>query len=210
LIGQVGFDRGLRVLLLGGNGIGVRGAEALGAALGVHPFLRELSLAASALGDAGAHPLARGIGRVESLDLASNGIGVSGLGGLLEAGKSLQLLDLGSTPSSRVLGAPENDLGDAIGGGVIGDWLAGNPSLGRMDLRHAGVRSRGAVRIAAGLEHNENLFELQLGKFVSRRIKHRIRARLDSNRARVSPERLQTSWHVAAILSVYRSKTPGR
>ena len=172
--------------------------------------MRELSLAASQLGDAGAHGLARGIGRVESLDLASNGIGVSGLGGLVEAGKSLQSLDLGSTPSSRVMGARENDLGDAIGGSVLGEWLAGDPPLGRMDLRHAGVRSRGALRILDGLEKNQNLFELQLGKYVARRIKHRIREKLEANRARVPPERLHAPWHVAAILSVYRSKTPGR
>jgi hypothetical protein len=210
LIGQVGFAKGLRVLLVGGNGIGERGAEALSEALKVHPFLRELGLAASQLGDAGVHAIASGIGRLEALDLASNGIGVSGLGAVIEAGVSLRSLDLGSTPSSRALGARENELDDAIGGGLLGDWLAANPPVGRMDLRHAGIRSRGAMQILAGLENNSNLFELLLGKYVARRIKQKIREKLDANRARIPLERTQTPWHVAAILSVYRSKTPGR
>ncbi|MFV8752818.1 gala protein [Nannocystaceae bacterium ST9] len=210
LRGQAGLASGLRVLLLGGNGIGVRGAEALADAIAIHPHLRELGLAASQLGDAGVHALARGIGRLESLDLASNGMGVSGLGGLIEAGAALKSLDLGSTPSSRVLGARDNELGDAVGGALLGEWLAGNPGLGRLDLRHAGVRSRGALAILAGLESNDRLFDLQLGKFVARQIKRKLRIRLDANRANAAPERLAVPWHVAAILSVYRSKRPGR
>lgn len=216
LLGQVGHASGLEVLLLGGNGISVRGAEALADALAVHPFLRELGLAASQLGDAGAHALARGIERsrrLERLDLASNAIGVSGLGALIEAFGSaspLHSLDLGSTPASRALGARDNELDDAIGGGLLGEWLAGDPPLGRLDLRHAGIRSRGALRICAGMESNRHVFELPLGKFVARQVKRRIRARLDANRAIVPSERLQVPWHVAAILSVYRSKLPGR
>ena len=216
LLGQVGLPRGLEVLMLGGNGIGERGAEALAEAIAQHPHLRELGLAASQLGDAGAHALARGIARsrrLERLDLASNAIGVSGLGALLDAlgGQSrLVALDLGSTPSSIALGARDNELNDAIGGGLLGDWLAADPSLGRIDLRHTGIRSRGAIAILAGLERNEHVFELQLGKFVARQVKRKIRARLESNRARLPAASLATPWHVAAILSVYRSKLPGR
>jgi Leucine-rich repeat (LRR) protein len=216
LLGQVGFTSGLKVLLLRGNGISVRGAEALAEAIARHPFLRELGLAASQLGDTGAHALARGIERsrrLERLDLASNAIGPSGLGGLLEAfgpTSLLHSLDLGSTPASRALGAADNQLDDAIGGGLLGEWLAGDPQLGRLDLRHAGIRSRGALRIMAGLESNRHVFELPLGKFVARQVKRRIRERLTANRAITPSDRLQTPWHVAAILSVYRSKLPGR
>ncbi len=209
LIGQVGLASGLRVLLVGGNGIGVRGAEALGEALAVHPHLRELSLAASPLGDAGVHALARGLGRsrrLERLDLASNAMGISGLGGLIDVGSSLHSLDLGSTPSSRALGASDNELGDALGGGLLGAWLATNPLLGRLDLRHAGIFSRGAMAILAGLAGNTNLVELDMGKNVARRIKRRIRGRIEDNRSRVGLERLPVPWHVGAILSVYRSK----
>lgn len=216
LLGQVGLASGLKVLLLGGNGIRVRGAEALAEALARHPFLRELGLAASQLGDAGAHALARGIERsrrLERLDLASNAIGVSGLGALLDAfgpASPLHSLDLGSTPASRTLGAADNQIDDAIGGGLLGEWLAGDPPLGRLDLRQAGIRSRGALRILAGLESNQHVFELPLGKFIARQVKRRISERLAANRAITPSDRLGTPWHVAAILSVYRSKLPGR
>lgn len=217
LRGQIDQPRGLRVLMLGSNGIGVRGVEALADVIASHPHLRELTLAVSPLGDLGAHALARGLARAPALtrlDLATCGIGVSGLAALLDAlpaaSHQLVTLDLGSTPSSRALGGDDNVLDDALGGGLLGEWLATNPALGRLDLRHAGLRSRGALALLAGLERNTNLFELQLGKFVARAIKRRIRSKLDPIREQTSAERLATPWHVAAILSVYRSKPPGR
>jgi Ran GTPase-activating protein (RanGAP) involved in mRNA processing and transport len=212
LLAQVDAPRGLQVLMLGSNGIGVRGCEALGEALARHPHLRELALAVSPLADAGACVLAAGLARsrrLTSLDLASCGIGVAGLAALLDAlgpASGLVTLDLGSTPSSRVLGADDNALDDARGGALLGAWLAGPAlALARLDVRHAGIRSRGALAIAAGLAHNHALVELQLGKFVARTIKRRIRAELERNRASASPERAATPWHVAAILSVYRT-----
>jgi hypothetical protein len=211
LLAQVGMARGLQVLMLGSNGIGERGCEALAEAIAVHPHLRELVLAVSPLGDAGAQVLARGLARsrrLTSLDLASCGIGLAGVTALLDAlgpASGLVTLDLGSTPASRVLGADDNALDDARGGALLGAWLA-DPglALARLDLRHAGIRSRGAQAIAAGLADNDALVELQLGKFVARAIKRRIRAKLSLNRASASPERLAPPWHVAAILSVYR------
>lgn len=212
LLAQVDAPRGLQVLMLGSNGIGVRGCEALAEALARHPHLRELVLAVSPLGDAGAQLLAAGLARsrrLTSLDLASCGIGVAGLAALLDAlgpASGLVTLDLGSTPSSRVLGADDNALDDARGGRLLGAWLAApDHTLARLDLRHAGIRSRGALAIAAGLATNHALVELQLGKFVARTIKRRIRVELERNRASASPARTATPWHVAAILSVYRT-----
>lgn len=216
LLAQADAPRGLQVLMLGSNGIGVRGCEALADALAVHPHLRELVLAVSPLADAGAHALAEGLAssrRLTRLDLASCGIGVSGLGALIDAlghPSGLLALDLGSTPSSRVLGADDNMLDDALGGELLGAWLAApGVELAQLDLRHAGIHSRGALAIAAALADNHALVELQLGKFVARAVKRRIRTKLELNRANASPERLATPWHVAAILSVYRTSRAG-
>ncbi len=208
--------KGLQVLLLGGNGVGPAGAERLAEVLAVHPHLRELGLAVSRLGDAGARALAGGIADnrgLQALDLASNGIGPDGLAALLEGLRGqarVHSLDLGSTPSTAALGERDNELLDARGGELLGDFLRANPPLAKLDLRHAGIRSRGALQIRAGLEQSEHLFELKLGKFVARKIKRTIREMLDTNRQRAPAELLAPPWHVAAILSVYRNKTAGR
>ena len=86
--------------------------------------------------------------------------------------------------------------------------MAEAPPLRRLDLVGSGVRSTGALRILHGLEHNPNLVELQLGKFVARRIKRRVRVLLERNRA-ARPFDFSPPPHVAAILSVYRTKPSG-
>ncbi len=222
---------GLEVLLLGSNGVGPRGAAALAEQLAEDDHLRDLSLAVSRLGDAGAAALARGLAQnrgLERLDLRSCGIGPTGLAALLDAcarHPTLTSLELGTTPATRVLGERDNDLRDAEGGALLGEYLRHDPSLRRLELVGAGLRSAGALRIEAGLagqamerdastrgstavNTNRTLVECRLGRQVSRRVKRRIAALLERNReAGGAPPGVPE--HVAAILSVYRSKREG-
>jgi Ran GTPase-activating protein (RanGAP) involved in mRNA processing and transport len=215
LHGQSARPRGLGCLLIGSNGAGPRAAARLGELLAVTPHLRELDLSVSHLEDEGARALARGLAdnrSLERLDLGSCAIGPAGLAALVEACRAhprLRELDLGTTPSTRVLGGRDNDLRDREGAEHLAAWLgsgpAEDPPLRRLELRGAGVRSGGALLLLAALEHNTTLVELRLGKYVARRIKRRLRERLEHNAALAEIEPGPPS-HVAAILSVYRSK----
>jgi hypothetical protein len=197
-------------LLIGGNGIGSKGAAQLGELLASTPHLRELGLAVSRLGDAGALALARGLVRnrsLERLDLSSCAIGPEGLAAIVDALRMhprLIELSLGTTPSTTALGERDNDLGDRIGAESLASWLAETPPLRRLDLVGAGIRSSGALGLLDALTANLNLIDLQLGKHVARRIKRRLRALLERNAA-ARPFDVAPPPHVAAILSVYRS-----
>lgn len=211
---QAEQPRGLARLLIGGNGIGPTGAAQLGELLTVTPHLRELGLAVSRLDDAGAEALAHGLARnhsLERLDLASCAIGPEGLAEIVDALHThprLLELSLGTTPSTGALGERDNDLGDRIGGRLLASWLAAAPPLRRLDLVGAGLRSAGALCLIDALAGNPNLVDLQLGTHVARRIKRRLRALLERNAA-ARPIDTSPPPHVAAILSVYRSKAVG-
>lgn len=208
---QAGRERGLERLMIGSNGVGLRGAEALADLLVVTPHLRELVLSVSRLGDAGAEALARGLTQnrsLEALDLGSCAIGPAGLAALLDACAAhprLHGLDLGTTPSTLALGERDNELGNALGGRLLGDYLRNQPALRRLDLRGAGIRSAGALHIDAALGQNHTLLECRLGKHVSRKVKRWIAEQLERNRAG-TPTGPSIPDHVRAILSVYRSK----
>jgi hypothetical protein len=88
---------------------------------------------------------------------------------------------------------------------LLAVWLAQAPPLRRLNLVGAGVRSAGALCLLDALASNPNLVALQLGKHVARRIKRRLRALLERNAA-ARPVDAPPPPHVAAILSVYRSK----
>lgn len=211
---QATQPRGLQRLLIGSNGIGPVGAGRFAELLAITPHLRELSFSISRFGDAGARMLSYGLARnqsLERLDLRSCALGPDGLAALVEAVRRhprLTELSLGTTPATVALGGRDNDLRDRTGGKILATWLTEAPPLRRLDLAGSGVRSTGALRILDALEHNFNLADLQLGKFVARRIKRRVRVLLERNRA-ARPFDLSPPPHVAAILSVYRSKPSG-
>lgn len=208
---QVAQPLGLSRLLIGGNGIGPGGAAQLGELLAVTPHLREIGLAVSRLGDAGARALAHGLARnrsLERLDLASCALGPEGLAAIVDALRThpcLTELSLGTTPSTTALGERDNDLADRQGAELLASWLAVEPPLRRLDLVGAGIRSSGALRLLDALATNSNLVDVPLGKHVARRIKRRLRALLERNAA-ARPFDTSPPAHVAAILSVYRSK----
>jgi Ran GTPase-activating protein (RanGAP) involved in mRNA processing and transport len=199
-------NRTLERLYLGGNGLGAKAAVQLGELLRTNPVLNSLMLSVGHLGDEGALTLANALRTnrtLTELSLASNGISPRGGIPLLEAALShptLSALDMGYSPSSRVLGASPNTLGDA-GAETAARLLPENHVLARLDLRRNGITERGKASLITALAENQTLRELQLdGKEDSR-----LAALLNRNTAVVS---ITPSEDVALIKSVYRTKKP--
>jgi hypothetical protein len=116
LLAVVATHPSLEHLYLSGNGIDTDEGDAVAGTL-ENPRLKGLYLSVNHLGDAGAERLAAALRRnrtLEQLGLASNGIGDVGVEAIcnaLETHPSLRTLDLGYSPSTRVLGAQRNEIG---------------------------------------------------------------------------------------------------
>lgn len=186
-------------LYVGGNNLGPDAAMLL-AALLRDAGVNELYLAAGQLGDAGARVLAEVVqslpGRRIVLSLGGNGVGEDGVRALAAALPALAELDLARPPSARLLRAVPNEVGDA-GAAALAETLA-HSGLRRLDLRHTGVRGRGAKALLAAVQRDtdSDLEELGLGLGVPRRVKRDIGVRL---RPRSAPPA-----EIRAIMSVYR------
>lgn len=187
--------RQLERLFLGGNGLGVESADVL-AALARDCGVRELYLAANHLGDDGAATVAAAAdsARTLSLGLGGNGIGLTGIRGIAEHLSGIERLDLGRPPSQRALGAHDNQFGDD-GARTLAAALPGTP-LRRLDLRHTGVRGRGAKALLAAVSDGTALEYVGFGPGVPRRVKRALVPHLKPA-AQPHPD-------VRAIASVYR------
>lgn len=192
--------RRLERLFVGGNGLGPESADTL-AALARDCGVRELYLAANHLGDDGAAAVATAAdpARPLSLGLGGNGIGPAGVRAIAAHLAGIERLDLGRPPSQRALGAYDNHFGDD-GADALAAALPGTP-LRRLDLRHTGVRGRGAKALLSAVcrtaeSGGTTLEYVGFGPGVPRRVK---RAMADH----LQPER-QPHPDVRAIASVYR------
>jgi Ran GTPase-activating protein (RanGAP) involved in mRNA processing and transport len=199
-------NRTVERLYLGGNGLGPEAAVRLGELLRTNPVLKSLMLSVGHLGDEGALTIVDALREnrtLTELSLASNGISLRGGVPLLEATLShpaLSTLDMGYSPSTRVLGASANTLGDA-GAKAAGRLLPKNNVLVRLDLRRNGITERGKVSLITALADNHTLQELQLdGKEDSR-----LTTLLNRN---ISVIPTTATEDVTLIKSVYRTKKP--
>jgi hypothetical protein len=176
---------------LGGNNLGPESAEVLARLL--RAGVDELYLSAGRLGDEGAAALAGALaeGRRVVLGLGGNGIRLGGVRALAARLGALAALDLARPPSAFVLRAEPNEVGDE-GAFALADALPGS-GLRRLDLRHTGVRGRGARRL---VEAADGLELLGLGSGVPRRMKRAA--------ARVLRAPAPPPDDVRAIVSVYR------
>ncbi|WP_203927069.1 gala protein [Virgisporangium ochraceum] len=187
--------RPLQRLYLGGNNLGPESVDVLAGLL--RSGVDELYLAAGRLGDDGATGLAGALhdvaaaGRRVVLGLGGNGIRVGGVRALSARLGALVALDLARPPSASVLRAEPNEVGDE-GAFALADALPGS-GLRRLDLRHTGVRGRGARRLVAAAGELEIL---GLGSGVPRRMKRAA--------AQVLREPGPPADDVRAIASVYR------
>lgn len=186
-------------LYLGGNGLGPE-AGGLLAGLLRDAGVRELYLAAGRVGDAGVAPLAGALadvaarGRRVVLGLGGNGLSPAGVALLAARLPALSVLDLARPPSSGVLRALPNVVGDE-GAAALAAALPGS-GLRRLDLRHTGVTGRGARMLVGALDAGTDLELLGLGTGVPRRLK-RVAATV-LRPATPAPE------DIRAIASVYR------
>jgi len=185
----------LERLYLGGNNLGPAAAPLLAGL--VRSGVRELYLACGRLGDEGAAALASAAsdaGHRITFGLGGNGIGPAGVRALASALGTLSTLDLARPPSSVVLRAEPNQVGDE-GASALADGLPGS-GLRRLDLRHTGVTGRGARLLMTAAQRCTGLELLGLGSGVPRRIKRAVAETL-SPATPPAPD-------IQAIVSVYR------
>lgn len=188
-------------LFLGGNALTADDADVLAAL--VRTGVTELYVPANHLGDdgvrrllAGIEPILRGDGRRITLSLGGNGITPAGAGTLASRLTLFDALSLARPSSQQALGAPSNVVGDE-GAIRFAEHLAAS-GLRRLDLRHTGIRGRGAKALLAALEQSPtaSLEFLGLGYGVPRRVKRQATALLAPAAA--------THGDILAVSSAYR------
>jgi len=194
-------DHPLERLYLGGNGLDETTAPLL-ADLVRHGRLRGLYLNVNHLGDGGAGVLADALRDARDLDaigLASNGLTDAGVARVLSAvaeGGTVTDVDLGFSPSTRVLGASGNTLGQA---GVLAahHLLRAHLTLRSLELptRHAGVSTAG---VEAEASRHPRLTRFTHGRHVT----PAVRTRLEENVMRHGPAAPHEDARM--IRSVYR------
>lgn len=198
-------NRTVERLYLGGNQIQPSDASLLGNLLANNSVITGLLLNVNHLGDSGVIVLAGGLKENKTLidlGLASNGMGVEGCNSLLAAlstHPAMGNLDLGYSPSTRVLGAECNQIGD-IGASAIANFLKSHSTLSKLNLARNGITEEGKIALIAGLEINQKLCDLTLdGK-----PDNRIELLLKRNHSLNLGKELEKPRSVTLIQSVYR------
>lgn len=215
---QIGFDglaavievliddnRTVERLYLGGNQIDCNGAMLIAELIRKNPAIKAILLNVNNLGDRGTAILADALcdnRTLSQLGLASNGIGVDGgiaLFAAMAKHSTLTNLDLGYSPSTKVLLAESNQIGDR-GAKAVGDYLANNCMLQVLNLQGNGITELGKEYLIAGLEKNTNLWRLLLDGKQDRQ----VTALLERNQRLNSSMNLHLS-DSELIRSVYRT-----
>ncbi|MEM7367798.1 MAG: ribonuclease inhibitor [Bacteroidota bacterium] len=193
-------------LYLSGNQIDQTYVPSLNQLLSRNHSLKELFLSVNLLGDEGVIQLCEGLGKnkqLTTLTLASNGITSRGLAVLLDTVQKhpkLSYLDLGYSPSTKVLGASANQLGDD-GGELLAKFLVENQRLKQLDIRRSGISGLGANFVAAGILKNNHLLRFHFDQ-IPKIFKQKIQEKLKQNQQQHSPIQIPTD--VLTIKSVYR------
>lgn len=175
-IGEAGFhaiirslidqNRTLEYLYLSGNGLDEQEAPLLAELLRVNPTLKGLFLSVNRLADTGLNILLQGLeanSALEFLGLASNEIGdktAPRLFAAVSAHPNLRALDLGYSPSTRVLQAVGNQVGDASLPAVL-RLLEGSQLLD-LDLSRNQFGQGAKAQILNSLEQNFRLQRLKM------------------------------------------------
>lgn len=153
-------NHSLQSLYLSGNGLEAASAVDLARLLRDAPHIKALYLSVNRLGDEGALVLADALRHsrtLHTLELASNGIRQQGASALFDAARhsSLQSLNLGYAPSTRVLGAQANCMGDE--GAVQAAHLIGaSSSLRKLNVTRNNISRHGhAVLFDAALRSTQ-------------------------------------------------------
>ncbi|BAU12905.1 hypothetical protein LEP3755_34380 [Leptolyngbya sp. NIES-3755] len=197
-------NRTVERLYLGGNQLTVEDAGLIAELLRHNRAIKALLLNVNHLGDQGIEVLANGLQDNQTLielGLASNGISTIGCQALLPAVQnhpSLEQLDLGYSPSTKVLGAEPNRIGDE-GIIAIAHFLTHNQTLLRLDLRGTTITEIARSVLGKALMQNQILCDLRL----LQPLDAELTSHLEQNRLH-SLYKLRTSREVILIRSVYR------
>ncbi len=192
-------------LYLGGNSLEADSARQLADVLRHNETLRSLFLNVNRLGDEGVIELAKGLRANQTLcdlGLASSGITIRGVQPLLEVvtnHASLVNLDLGYSPSTKVLQAQPNSLGDE-GGALVAKMLLSNTKLAQINLAKTGIGKQGRELIERAIRKNGSIQFCTLDGGLS----DSTRAQLLANQSNTSSVAVCPS-DTRLIRSVYRT-----
>ncbi len=194
-------NKNLQSLYLSGNGLDASTAIDLARLLRDAPQIKALYLSVNRLGDAGATCIADALRHnhsLQTLELASNGIGLQGASALLDAARhsSLQNLNLGYAPSTRVLGAQANCLGDE-GAHEAAKLIDASTTLRRLNLARNNMTAQGSTAITDAARRNGQLVQLILDG----RLPDDLVAQMKHNQANTDHA---VNMDQAMIKSVYR------
>jgi len=185
---------------LSGNGFDADDARAIADLLRTNSSLTNLLISVNQIGDDGVLAIAEALREnhtLQELGLASNGISIRGVSELLRvvAGHdSVNNLDLGYSPSTKVLGAMANSLGDD-GGIAVAKMLKQNNRLRRLNLTLTGIGEIGRSALAVAIENHPSIASFLIdGKFPD------VSESLLRNQSSISVDS-----DVAMIRSVYRT-----
>jgi len=205
----IGSKHPLERLYLSGNAFETKEAKLIANLLGENQYLTDLLLSVNNFANEGAFAIAEGLSfnkTLQNLSLASNGIGTNGGMALLKAIQThptIERLDLGYARSTKVLGCAANKIGDS-GASMIKNILAKKNQLHYLNVMRNSISSRGFKDILDGLQENNTLLQLHLGKGVPQKIKHLINDLLAKNLAKSNKEKFLPHEDVQIIKSVYR------
>jgi Ran GTPase-activating protein (RanGAP) involved in mRNA processing and transport len=192
---------GVERLYLGGNGLGAEAGAPLARLVATNQGLRGLFLNVNRLGE-GAVRFAEGLKAnrgLADLGLGSNGLGPTGVATLARAlcgHPGLTWLDLGYSPSTRVLGCSANRIeGEAVP--ALAELIASAPRLAELNLTRAGIDTAGVARLAPAAERNPALVRVDYDGPRIAALERLLAGRQGASAARHRPD-------VSLIRSVYR------
>jgi Ran GTPase-activating protein (RanGAP) involved in mRNA processing and transport len=189
-------------LYLGGNQITAAEAPWLAELITRNPKIKGLLLNANALGDQGVQILTQALRKnttLVELGLASNGIEEDGAITLVEAIQqhpSLKVLDLGYSPSTRVLGAKPNHLTDKVAESLA-HYITSNAVIHTLNLVRHSFSQSGFGYLRESLEKSTSLQNLILDGNPPQALNEMIKSRKNAATFNIDSA-------VAAIRSVYR------
>jgi Ran GTPase-activating protein (RanGAP) involved in mRNA processing and transport len=192
-------------LYLGGNGLDEQSAQELAKVLWGNTTITSLLLNVGSIGNDGAIAIADGLRdnkTLRELGLASNGISGRGIEHLLSAVAShptLLHLDLGYSPSTKILGARANYVGDQ-GADCVAHMLEANQFLVRLNLARTEIGEVGRFAIERSLLSNRVIQHCTLDGGLS----EEVRSHLVSNQ-QTAPAAHVPNRDITLIRSVYRT-----
>ena len=200
-------DCSIERLYLGGNGFDAADAQLFANLIRKNQTLKALMLSVNHFADAGAIEIANALSQnttLQNLGLASNSIGPDGIAAVADATRNhpqLRHLDLGYAPSTKVLGASANRLGDA-GSDAIAGLLRQNNVLQRISLAKTDMSPEQTQLICNAVLQNNSLIDLTMDG----RRSDQVREHLDANRKSIEAD--PKPMDVQLIRSVYRTARP--